>query len=297
VALVSTALLPELPELDGVRHGYHEVNGFRQHVAEAGDPSADPLLMQHGWPQHWWCWHKVIPALAERYRVICPDLRGHGWSDAPAGDYNKPQFATDLIALLDVLGLEKVRLVGHDWGAMAGFLACLREPERFDRFLAIAISPPFPPDQGPKRFLNIWRLYYQLPLTLPVIAPRLVSRPNFLEVFFKAGTIADGAITQADLDLYTQILASRPHVTLAVYRTFITREARQLVAGDWAGQLRVPTRVVVGEGDIVADPDRILRASKPYAPELRVHQVKGARHFVPEEQPDAVVEQALEFFA
>jgi pimeloyl-ACP methyl ester carboxylesterase len=290
-------LLPELPELGGVRHSYHQVNGFRQHVAEAGDPNGEPLVMLHGWPQHWWCWRKVIPGLSERYRVICPDLRGHGWSDAPEGGYQKPQLARDLVALLDVLGLDRVRLMGHDWGSMAGFLACIREPDRFDRFLATSIAPPFPPVQGPKAYLQAWRLYYQLPLTLPLIAPRLVSRPNFLEVFFKAGTMSDDAISGADLDLYTQILASRPHVTLSMYRTFITGEAFELASGAWAGPLRVPTRVMVGEGDVVANAERIIKASKPYASDLRVHEVKGARHFLPEEQPQAVVERALSFFA
>jgi len=290
-------LLPELPELDGVRHGYHEVNGFRQHVAEAGDPSGEPLVMLHGWPQHWWCWRKVIPPLAERYRVICPDLRGHGWSDAPEDGYDKPQFARDLVALLDMMGLDRVRLVGHDWGSMAGFLACIRSPERFDRFLALSIAPPFPSNQGPKVLLEAWRLYYQLPLTLPIIAPRLVSRPSFLEVFFKAGTVVDDAIAQADLDLYTRVLAARPHVTLSVYRTFITREAYAMASGRWAGRLTVPTRVMAGEGDIVAMPERIIKASKPYADDLRVHEVEGARHFLPEEKPEAVVERALAFFA
>jgi pimeloyl-ACP methyl ester carboxylesterase len=286
-----------MPELAGVRHSFHQVNGFRMHVAEAGDPDGEPVVMLHGWPQHWWCWRKVIPDLSERYRVICPDLRGHGWSDAPEGGYGKPQFTRDLLALLDELGLDRVKLMGHDWGGMTGFLACIREPERFDRFLALSIAPPFPPVQGPKAFLQAWRLYYQLPLTLPVIAPRLVRRPSFLEVFFKAGTLSDDAIAGADLDLYTQILASRPHVTLGVYRSFITGEAFELASGAWAGPLRVPTRVMVGEGDVVANPERIIKASKPYAEDLRVHEVKGSRHFLPEEKPQAVVERALAFFA
>ena len=288
---------PELPELEGVRHSYHQVNGFRQHVAEAGDPEAEPIVMVHGWPQHWWCWRKIIPGLSERYRVICPDLRGHGWSDAPAGGYAKPQLARDLVALIDELGLERVRLMGHDWGSMAGFLACIRQPERFSKFMPLSIAPPFPSTQGPKALLQAWRLYYQLPLTLPFIAPQLVKRPSFLEVFFKAGAVQEDAITQADLDLYTSVLAARPHVTLSMYRTFITREAFELGTGKWAGRLTVPTLVMVGEGDIVADAPKIRQASKPYADDLVVEEVKGARHFLPEEQPQAVVERALEFFA
>ena len=73
------------------------------HVAEAG--SGPPLLLVHGWPQHWFCWRRVVPLLADRYRLIMPDLRGHGWSDAPRG-YDKEQLATDLLGLLDTLELD-----------------------------------------------------------------------------------------------------------------------------------------------------------------------------------------------
>src|SRR5262245_60995746 len=117
-----------LPELPGVAHRFADLRGVRVHYAEAG--SGDPLVLQHGWPQHWWAWREVIGPLAERYRVICPDLRGCGWSSAPARGYDKATLAEDLLALLDALGLERVRLIGHDWGAFAGYLACIRRPER-----------------------------------------------------------------------------------------------------------------------------------------------------------------------
>jgi pimeloyl-ACP methyl ester carboxylesterase len=286
---------PELPELEGVRHTYVQVNGFRAHVAEAGDPAAEPVVMLHGWPQHWWCWHKVVPPLAERYRVICPDLRGHGWSDAPHGAYDKPQLADDLIATLDALGLDRVRLVGHDWGAMAGFLACLQAPHRFDRYLALGIAPPFG-KRDLRRLLDIWRLAYQLPISAPVLGPLLVSREGVIRFVLLAGTSKRGAMTRADLDLYARAIAARPHVTVALYRTFLTRELAQIARGRWAGRLSVPTRIMVGEHEPIANAERILD-SKDWADDLRVHELAGVGHFTPEEAPEVVAERALSFFA
>jgi pimeloyl-ACP methyl ester carboxylesterase len=253
-------LPPELPTLAGVRHDYVQVNGFRMHVAEAGDPEAEPVVMVHGWPQHWWCWHKVIPRLAESYRVICPDLRG------------------------------------HDWGGMTGFLACIRHPQRFSHYLALGIAPPFPSGEA-KDALQVLRLWYQIPLTAPFIAPRLLANPGFLSFVIKRGTFKKGAMTDRDIDAYARALAERPQVSLAVYRTFITRELLEFARGHWAGHLSVPTRLLAGEHDLVADADRINEVSEPYADDLQAIELPGVGHFTPEEAPDEVVERALSFFA
>jgi pimeloyl-ACP methyl ester carboxylesterase len=79
----------------------HEVEaaGIRFHVAEAG--TGAPIVPLHGWPQHWYTWRKVVPLLPSEHRVICPDLRGLGWSDLPPGRYGKQTFADDVHALLD----------------------------------------------------------------------------------------------------------------------------------------------------------------------------------------------------
>jgi pimeloyl-ACP methyl ester carboxylesterase len=285
-----------MPELEGVRHSHVDVNGFRAHVAEAGNPAAAPVVMLHGWPQHWWCWRKVIQPLAERYRVICPDLRGHGWSDAPPSGYDKPQLASDLIATLDALGLDRVRLVGHDWGAMAGFLACIRHPERFERYIAMGITPPLPAGD-PKQILGIWKLYYQLPLTAPFIAPRLATRPGFIKLFLRAGVARSGAMTDRDMDLFADAIAERPHVTLGMYRTFLLREFAPMVAGRWAGRLRVPTLVLAGDSDIVVDAKRTRMAAARHADDMTVQELTDVGHFVPEEAPEAVVDAAREYFA
>jgi pimeloyl-ACP methyl ester carboxylesterase len=290
-------LPPELPHLDGVRHTHLELPGYRAHVAELGDIHGDPIVLLHGWPQHWWCWRRVMPPLAERgYRVIAPDLRGHGWSDAPADGYGKEQFAADLVALLDELGLDRVKLIAHDWGAMAGFLACLRHPDRFDRYVACGIAPPFP-SGDPKQLLGLWRMYYQLPLTAPVVARRLVSRADFIRFVIRRGVRAEGAIDDADLDLYAEAMAARPDVTLAIYRTFLLRELPAIARGRWAGRLTVPTRLVLGDHEPVTSPDRVLPGVRRYAADMRVHELPGVGHFTPEEAPGALVERALAFFA
>ena len=288
---------PELPHLDGVTHSYVELPGFRAHVAEAGKSGGEPIVLLHGWPQHWWCWRHVIPPLADAgYRVIAPDLRGHGWSDAPEDGYGKGQFVDDLIALLDELGLDRVKLIGHDWGGMTGFLACIRHPQRFDRFVALGIAPPFPSGEA-KDLLNVWRLWYQVPLTAPLLAPMLVSRPGLIAFVLRRGTRAEGAMSESDIDSYARAMAERPHVTLGVYRTFITREVLELARGRWAGRLSVPTRLVIGEFEPVATPERAMAGADRYADDMRVHELPGVAHFTPEEAPDAVVERTLSFFA
>jgi pimeloyl-ACP methyl ester carboxylesterase len=76
-------------------------------------------------------WHELIgPLAAEGYRVLCPDLRGAGWSSAPQDRYYKADMADDLAAVLDRLQIGPVRLVAHDWGGPVAIHLMLRHPER-----------------------------------------------------------------------------------------------------------------------------------------------------------------------
>src|SRR3954453_5828464 len=106
VAGESRPIPTDMPTVVGVTPRFVDVGDTRIHVAEAGD--GPPLLLLHGWPQHWWCWRYPIPPLAQTHHVLAPDLRGWGWSAAPAGSYDKRTFADDMVALLDAEGLESV---------------------------------------------------------------------------------------------------------------------------------------------------------------------------------------------
>lgn len=284
------------PELDGVTHSYVDVAGTRLHVAEAGE--GPPVLLLHGWPQHWWVWRKVIPALASERRVICPDLRGFGWSDAPPGSYEMQGFADDVLALLDELDLDEVELVGHDWGGYTGFLLCLQAPERIRHYLALGVVHPwFEPPKPSPQMLN--RTAYQFLLATPGLGSGVLrSVPGFVKLVHKRGSHPDMRWTEEELDCFAQSFRSRDHALASshVYRSFLLRELPRLKKGHYRSQRsEVPTRLLVGEADPVIRAD-MLAGFEPYAGEMSVETVERCGHFVAEEQPELVIERARQLF-
>ncbi len=185
----------------------------------------------------------MIPALAGSFRVIVPDLRGHGWTAAPVAGYEKQQLAADLLGALDALGIERVTWIGHDWGGWVGFLAALQVPERFERMLALGIPHPWV-SLHPRQLMM---LGYQGPISLPFLGPRL-ARPMARAVL-QRGRGAE-PLAAADLAIFAENLPSA--VTVAMYRTFLTREVLTVARGRFADTvLEVPTTLALGARDLV----------------------------------------------
>ena len=288
---------PEDLAVEGVEveHRYVVARGLRMHVALAGPDGGDPVVLVHGWPQHWWIWRGVIPPLVEAgYRCICPDLRGHGWTEAPSDGYEKEQFATDVLAVLDELEVERFKLVGHDWGGFAGFLMALREPERVERFLALSIIHPWIQRKGGlidtvKQLLGA---SYQFVISSPVVGRQVVQRTPFIRTALSRGA-AHGLpedVSRAYADRWKE--PARAGATVAIYRAFLLRELNGILRGRYRGdRLRVPTVLVYGTRDPVIRADR-LTGWEEHADDMRVAEVEGG-HFLPDEQPAIVAEQAL----
>jgi len=300
-----------MPHVEGVRHRDVTVRGVRLHVAEAGPEAGEaqtgpPILLLHGWPQHWYCWRHLIGPLAQDgRRVVAPDLRGFGWSDAPAGPYDKQGLADDVIALLDALELDRVDLIAHDWGAWVGFLLALDHPDRIAHYLAMAMVPLWPDPPSPGAALGLWRLWYQVVLAAPGVGPTVLRRSDFVEnVLAKAAATGPDAAaaspwTPADLAVFADALRQPGHAEASsrVYRTFLTREARQFAAGAHrAKRLTVPTVLLLGAQDPVIDQHR-LGPWRDFADDMSVVVRDDAGHFLPEEVPDAVLEQARGLFS
>lgn len=284
---------PQLPDLPGVEHRYAQVGDLQMHYAEAGDPAADVLLLVHGWPQNWWAWRRLIGPLSERFRVIAPDLRGLGWTDPGPGPYDKGTLARDVLHLMDALGIDRARWLGHDWGAFGGWHVMTEAPERFERFMPMSVPHPWRPEERPslKQLASAW---YQLVLGGPVIG-RLAHGPIRFPRQILSRSRLVGEWTEEELSFYEELLR-RPgyrDASIQYYRTFVARELPALARGQFADRrLSVPTRLVVGTRDRVAV---IGDEYRDHADDMEVIQVEGAGHWLPEEKPDAVLEIALGF--
>ena len=278
------------PPLAGVVHTDVRVRNCRWHVATAGDPQAPPIVLVHGWPQHWWAWRKVIGDLAKTHRVYAPDLRGFGWSDAPDGRYDKANLAADLELLLDELEIDSCTVAGHDWGGFVSFLLALRAPERVSGLAAFSIIHPWfePPTPTPQM---LSRVAYQFVLAAPILGEQVQRRvPQLIGRGLPRVSARDFRWDPKDLALYAGQFQRPAHARAAsaLYRTFLLRELPALAKHCYANRtLQMPAIHATGGEDPVVTPDRLEGAQ---ATQLRTEVVDGAGHWLPEERPQRVIE-------
>lgn len=288
--------MSNLPSVDGVSHRTVRARGLDFHVAEAGSGD-DVVLCLHGWPQHWYEWRHLMPALADRHRVLALDLRGFGWSDAPRDGYEKENMATDVLAVLDELGLDRVKLVGHDWGAWIGFLLCLRAPQRFERFQALNILPPWTTARSMAP--HLWRFWYQWLILAPGIGYRLHRSGAFVPKVLVGASSRREAWDEEALRSFGDAFMepARARVAVQMYRVFNLRETVPIIRGRYAAQrLTVPTRMLFGTDDKALRPE-ILAGYERHADDMEVEFVTGCGHFIADEMPDLVATRTREFFA
>jgi pimeloyl-ACP methyl ester carboxylesterase len=271
------------PRAGGVEHFNPVVDGLRVHCAVAGE--GPPLVLLHGWPQHWWSWRSVIGPLAERYRVICPDIRGMGWTAAPRAGYDLRTLTRDLLRLLDVLGLERIRLVGHDWGFLIGYSACFTAPWRFERFVPMGgVTPWTGIGAPPLLYLRPWHIY----LLASPIGPPLVHAVarNRLHAWRKAGRFSD-----EETDAYMSRLGTV--ATLARDRQIVRRDIPWFFRHAQRLRLRVPTLHLNGELDPLTQ--GVPHSHRRFADDMSLEFVPDCGHFIAEERPEWLLDR-LEAF-
>jgi len=221
-----------------------------------------------------------------------PDLRGHGWSEAPRGGYEKRRLAADMLGLLDALEVERCCYVGHDWGAIAGFLVALEAPERISALLALSVPHPWPSWHDKLNPRRLAAGLYQLPLSAPLLGAALMRAGLARRVLEHAPGSA--TFSRDEAEQYDRRLSTREgaRATVGMYRSFLLRDLPGSMLGE-KRRLETPTRLLVGSKDpIVQGAD--LRGYEAHAERMIVERVPDAGHFLPEERPELVAERVSE---
>lgn len=269
------------PPIDGVRRSFVEARGVRFHVTEAGPPDGRPVVALHGWPQHHWEYRDLLADPPPGLRIIAPDLPGYGWSGPAPHKWAKADVAKDVLALLDAMALDRVLLLAHDWGAYAGYLMVLDEPDRFEGYLACNMAHPWVSARDV--LPNLWRFDYQVPLaTFGITVQR---RTKYVErVIFGVGSKVDGETARVYAERFRDPVCAK--AGRDTYRTFLTREIPRGARNPETRRISIPIRVLYGKGDHAVAPS-FVAAETAKADDYQIETV-DASHFVVDEHPDLV---------
>ena len=279
------------PELPGVEHRYVRTSeGLRIHVAEAGPSDGSSIMLVHGFPQNWWEWHRMIgPLAADGYRVLAPDLRGAGWSDAPRGRYLKAEMAEDLLAVLDQIGVERTWIAAHDWGGPPAFILLLRHPQRVAGFAGFNTLAPWLKLDGPN-LRHAWAYYYQFPLMFPRIIGSPAQRYQRWLTRWSGGGY-DWPAEDAEIYLSRLRDPARAYAGSQWYRTFLTSEFLSWSRGEYAdAHVEVPLRWVTGLKDPTIKPV-LHHGYETYADDIAFENIPDVGHWIVEQAHDLVLER------
>ncbi len=286
----------EAAELTGVRHGKVTANGIKQHYVEAGSGPAVVLL--HGFPETCFAWRKQIPILAERYRVIAPDLRGYGDTEKPEGGYDKRTMARDLAALLDSLGVERAAILGHDRGARVATRFAKDFPTRISHLGVFENIPTriIFEQMDAKRAKVLWFfLFNQLPDGLPE-AFFEGRQDMFLRYLFSHWCYNPDVLDESEIATYVRAYSQSGAVQ--GFCNDYKAAAEDVAQDDVDANVKIacPTLALWGaQSTNVADLFDVVAVWRAMASNLTTHVIQKCGHLPHEEQPDEFNKAVMQF--
>lgn len=264
-----------------------------------------PLLLLHGYPQTHAMWHRIAPALAERYTVVAADLRGYGDSAKPAAvdgtTYSKRTMAADMVAVMGELGHSRFRLAGHDRGGRVAYRLALDHPDVVEKIAVLDIVPTKTIYDATDRMLATYYFHWFFLIQRAPLPETLIGRdPQFwLETIFNAWTGTSEAFTPAARAEYLRCFASPGGVaaTCEDYRAGAGADCED-DAASLAADARVaaPLLALWGKRGVVGARFDCLAEWRRYAADVRGEAV-NCGHFLPEEAPEPTLRALLAFFA
>ena len=274
---------------------YVDTGELRQHVVTGGD--GPPLLLVHGWPQTWYAWRLVMPALARHFQVIAPDQRGTGLSGRPEDGYDTGTLAADLAALMDALGHRRFAVAGHDTGMWIGYALAADHPDRVAR-LAVAETPLPGVSPSPPLFANahlnnaLWHFAFN---RLAEVNDQLAAGREDVYFGWQFATKAARPLPDYAVRHYIDTLAAAPaalHASFAIYRALDATIAQNQQRK--TRRLRIP---VLGIGGAHSLREQVADTMKLAADDVQTLVIPGCGHHPAEETPDETLDALTAFLA
>lgn len=278
-------------------HHFTTVNGVRLHYVIGGQ--GEPVVLLHGWLGTWYVWRRVMPALVEHYTVIAPDMRGYGDSDKPETGYDSRTLQEDIYQLVQQLGFHRIFLVGHDMGAPPAYAYAAEHPDDVRRLVYLDEPVPgfgmeellkFSPETAPNG--GLWWFFFNMVPNLPETLAKGRER-EFLSWFYDYYLYDRSSISDDVVDEYVRCY-SQPNGWrggIGCYRELFKSEAQNREYGKQ--KLKIP---VLALGGAKSMGPHVQQLMQQVAEDVRGGSVEHCGHFIPEERPDYLVEQLLEFF-
>ena len=273
-------------------HRMTSVNGIQMHYVIGGQ--GHPVVLLHGWPETWYAWRHVMPALAKNYTVIAPDLRGLGDSSKPSTGYDGKTVAEDIHQLVTKLGFKTIFLVGHDIATWVAYPYAAEHPAEVEKLVIMEVPPPgfFPPRPLP------WWLYFH---QTPDVPEALVQgkEMEYLSWFYHNLAYNPAAITQADINEYVSHYSAPGGMRAGFeyYRAF----PQDVIQNQNYSKTNLTMPVLaLGAGYIpafggISNPTAVL-GMQQLAQNVTGIIVPNSGHFIAEEQPNFVIKVLNNFF-
>jgi pimeloyl-ACP methyl ester carboxylesterase len=289
-SLTSAMLARSLPGNFSSR--YATVNGVRLHYVVGGQGA--PLFLLHGWPQTWWEYRKVMPALARHYRVIAVDMRGGGDSAKPASGYDKKTMAKDIHDLAQHLGYSSINIAGHDIGAMVSWSLAVNHPGMVDKLIMLDVTHPhegfyeFRALPEPGAGFHPWWFAFNQIHSLPEALVTGRSRA-LVDWMFDYLLIDKTAISSFDRAVFAHAYSTPAAIRggNGWYQTL----SQDIIDNATYGQVHVPVLGLVNEMFLPGF-EPVLAAQ---ATNLQVVVLPNCGHYFVDEQPAAVVDHIRTF--
>ncbi len=283
-----------------MQHGTAYVNNVRLHYVTQGEGKLIVLL--HGFPEFWYSWRHQIPVLAERFKVVAPDLRGYNDSEKPKGvaNYRIDVLTADVMGLIRAFGEEKAIIVGHDWGGGIAWTFAADYPQATERLIVMNCPHPTAFQRhlraNCRQLRRSWYIFFfQIPWLPEGFI--LLNRRRFVERAFRGMAIRKEAFPDEELQRYVEAIEKPGALTAAVnyYRAGF-RETLRKGERHYA-PIACPTLLIWGEEDIALGKELTYDMEPYFADRFEIKYIPRCSHWVQQEQPELVNQYMLEFLA